>query len=143
MPMSTTNHFIFHKIPLIRTHSKYTPSLMRLQNPGRIQPLSLCHPIAPGVTHQYDNIALYICRLPNRLLAPFIFLAIMWVMFQLTFTIGAPFQDAIDQLFGYIAESVAGAIPNEYLASFICDGIIGGVGGVLTFLPINFHLLAK
>ena len=72
----------------------------------------------------------------NRLLAPFIFLIIMWAMFQLTFTIGAPFQDAIDQLFGYIAESVAGAIPNEYLASFICDGIIGGVGGVLTFLPI-------
>ncbi|MBO6110912.1 MAG: ferrous iron transport protein B, partial [Methanobrevibacter sp.] len=72
----------------------------------------------------------------NRLLAPFIFIGIMFVMFQLTFTIGAPFQDAIDQLFGYIAESVAGAIPNEYLASFICDGIIGGVGGVLTFLPI-------
>jgi len=72
----------------------------------------------------------------NRLLAPFIFIGIMFVMFQLTFTIGAPFQDAIDQLFGSIAEAVAGAIPNEYLASFICDGIIGGVGGVLTFLPI-------
>ena len=72
----------------------------------------------------------------NRLLAPFIFFGIMFVMFQLTFTIGAPFQDAIDQLFGSLAEAVAGAIPNEYLASFICDGIIGGVGGVLTFLPI-------
>ena len=72
----------------------------------------------------------------NRLLAPFIFLGIMFVMFQLTFTIGAPFQDAIDQLFGALAEAVAGVIPNEYLASFICDGIIGGVGGVLTFLPI-------
>ena len=72
----------------------------------------------------------------NRLLAPFIFLGIMFVMFQLTFTIGAPFQDAIDQLFGSLAEAVAGAIPNEYLASFVCDGIIGGVGGVLTFLPI-------
>ena len=72
----------------------------------------------------------------NRLLAPFIFLGIMFVMFQLTFTIGAPFQDAIDQLFGSLAEAVAGVIPNEYLASFICDGIIGGVGGVLTFLPI-------
>jgi len=72
----------------------------------------------------------------NRLLAPFIFIGIMFVMFQLTFTIGAPFQDAIDQLFGSLAEAVAGAIPNEYLASFICDGIIGGVGGVLTFLPI-------
>ena len=69
MPMSTINHFIFHKIPLTRTHSKYTPSLMHLQNPGRIHH-SPCHPIAPGVTHQYDNIALCICRLPNRLLAP-------------------------------------------------------------------------
>ena len=72
----------------------------------------------------------------NRLLAPFIFLIIMWVMFQLTFTVGAPFQDMIDEAFGALGEMVAGYIANEYLASFICDGIIGGVGGVLTFLPI-------
>ena len=72
----------------------------------------------------------------NRLLAPFIFLIIMWVMFQLTFTIGAPFQDMIDEAFGALGEFVAGFIANEYLSSFICDGIIGGVGGVLTFLPI-------
>ena len=72
----------------------------------------------------------------NRLLAPFIFIIIMWVMFQLTFTVGAPFQDMIDEAFGALAEMVAGYIANEYLASFICDGIIGGVGGVLTFLPI-------
>ncbi len=72
----------------------------------------------------------------NRILAPIIFIVIMWVLFQLTFTIGAPFQDMIDELFGMIAEAVAAFIPNEYLASFICDGIIGGVGGVLTFLPI-------
>ena len=72
----------------------------------------------------------------NRLLAPFIFIVIMWVMFQLTFTIGAPFQDMIDEAFGALGEFVAGFIANEYLSSFICDGIIGGVGGVLTFLPI-------
>lgn len=72
----------------------------------------------------------------NRLLAPFIFLFIMWAMFQLTFTIGAPFQDMIDEAFGALGEYVAGFIANEYLASFICKGIIGGVGGVLTFLPI-------
>ena len=71
-----------------------------------------------------------------RILAPFIFIIIMWTMFQLTFTIGAPFQDMIDVAFGSISEFVAGFIANEYLASFICDGIIGGVGGVLTFLPI-------
>ena len=72
----------------------------------------------------------------NRILAPFIFIIIMWVMFQLTFTIGAPFQDMIDQAFGALGEFIGGFIANEYLASFICDGIIGGVGGVLTFLPI-------
>ena len=72
----------------------------------------------------------------NRLLAPFIFIIIMWVMFQLTFTVGAPFQDMIDEAFGSLAEFVAGFIANEYLSSFICDAVIGGVGGVLTFLPI-------
>ena len=72
----------------------------------------------------------------NRILAPIIFIVIMWVMFQLTFTIGAPFQDMIDEAFGALGGFVAGFISNEYLASFICDGIIGGVGGVLTFLPI-------
>ena len=72
----------------------------------------------------------------NRLLAPFIFIIIMYAMFQFTYTLGAPFQDMIDEGFGMLAEWVAGFIANEYLASFICDGIIGGVGGVLTFLPI-------
>ena len=72
----------------------------------------------------------------NRILAPFIFVIIMWAMFQLTFTIGAPFQDMIDGAFGSLGEFVATFISNEYLSSFICDGIIGGVGGVLTFLPI-------
>ena len=72
----------------------------------------------------------------NRLLAPFIFAFIMYVMFQLTFTIGAPFQDLIDEGFGMLAEAVAGFIGEGLLSSFVCDGIIGGVGGVLTFLPI-------
>ena len=72
----------------------------------------------------------------NRILAIPIFIVIMWSMFQFTYTIGAPFQDMIDEGFGMLAEWVAGFIANEYLASFICDGIIGGVGAVLTFLPI-------
>ncbi len=72
----------------------------------------------------------------NRILAIPIFLVIMYAMFEFTYTLGAPFQDMIDVAFGSLAEWVAGFIANEYLASFICDGIIGGVGGVLTFLPI-------
>ncbi|MBQ6511294.1 ferrous iron transport protein B [Methanobrevibacter sp.] len=72
----------------------------------------------------------------NRILAIPIFLVIMYAMFQFTYTLGAPFQDLIDEAFGMLGEWVGGFIANEYLASLICDGIIGGVGGVLTFLPI-------
>ena len=72
----------------------------------------------------------------NRLLAPFIFLGIMFLMFHLTYTISAPFQGMIDDGFIMLADFVSGYIANEYLRSFICDGIIGGVGGVLVFLPI-------
>lgn len=72
----------------------------------------------------------------NRILAPFIFIILMWAMFQLTFTVGAPFQDMIDQAFGMLSEWVATFLGEGLLSSFVCDGIIGGVGGVLTFLPI-------
>ncbi|MGX8693455.1 MAG: ferrous iron transport protein B [Methanobrevibacter sp.] len=72
----------------------------------------------------------------NRILAIPIFLVIMYAMFQFTYTLGAPFQDLIDEAFGMLGEWVGGFIANEYLASLIRDGIIGGVGGVLTFLPI-------
>ena len=72
----------------------------------------------------------------NRILAPFIFIIIMWTMFQLTFTIGAPFQDMVGGFFDALKEATGVYISNEFLSSFICDGIIGGVGGVLEFLPI-------
>lgn len=56
-------------------------------------------------------------------------------MFQITFTVAAPFQDMIDEGFGILGEMVAAALGDGMLTSFIVDGIIGGVGGVLVFLP--------
>ena len=72
----------------------------------------------------------------NRLLAPFIFIGIMFLMFQITYTLSEPFETLIGQGFELLADFVAGYISNPYLCSFLCDGIIGGVGGVLVFLPI-------
>ena len=71
----------------------------------------------------------------NRLLGFPIFLIIMYLMFQITFTVAAPFQDWIDEGFGILGEMVAAALGDGMLTSFIVDGIIGGVGGVLVFLP--------
>ena len=83
-----------------------------------------------SVTDKIDKIV------TNRILAPFIFILIMFAMFQLTFTIGAPFQDMIDKAFVGLGAWVATFLGEGWLSSLICDGIIGGVGGVLTFLPI-------
>jgi len=71
----------------------------------------------------------------NRILAPFIFIFIMFLLFHLTFTISTPFCDFIDEWFAWFGEYLAGAVGNEILGSLLQNGIIGGVGGVLVFLP--------
>ena len=76
----------------------------------------------------------------NRILALPIFAIVMLFMFILTFFISAPFCDAIDALFNLLADYIAANVSNQYLVSFLCDGIIGGVGGVLVFLPQIFLL---
>ncbi|WP_409199884.1 ferrous iron transport protein B [Methanobrevibacter sp. DSM 116169] len=72
----------------------------------------------------------------NRILGLPIFAIIMFLVFHITFTLGAPLQDALDEGFGMLGEAVAGALGDSWFSSLIVDGIIGGVGGVLVFLPI-------
>jgi ferrous iron transport protein B len=64
-----------------------------------------------------------------------IFIAIMWLMFQTTFTLGAWPMVWIESLFGWLGGVVSGALPEGTLHELIVDGIIGGVGGVIVFLP--------
>ncbi|MBR2558742.1 MAG: ferrous iron transport protein B, partial [Methanobrevibacter sp.] len=84
----------------------------------------------PSMSDKIDRIV------TNRLLAPFIFIIIMWVMFQITFTVAEPFEELIDQGFVILSQWVGSFITNPTASSLVCDGIIGGVGGVLIFLPI-------
>jgi len=82
--------------------------------------------------------------LTNKYLGIPIFLALMWAAFELTFTFSTPFMDIIDTFFASLAEGVATSIPG-LLGSLIGNGIIGGVGFVLVFIPpifILFLLLA-
>ena len=72
----------------------------------------------------------------NRILAIPIFVILMYFMFEVTYGLGSPFQELIEKGFGMLSGFVAGFIPNHYLSSFICDAVIGGVGGVISFLPI-------
>ncbi|MCC7554407.1 MAG: ferrous iron transport protein B [Methanobacteriaceae archaeon] len=72
----------------------------------------------------------------NRILGLPIFLVVMYLIFEITFTVGAPFQDLLDEGFGLLGEAVASFFGEGWFTSLIVDGIIGGVGGVLVFLPI-------
>ncbi|HHO56998.1 MAG TPA: ferrous iron transport protein B, partial [Thermoplasmatales archaeon] len=69
-----------------------------------------------------------------------IFFVIMWLAFKLTFDVAAPFTLLIEKLFDELGKWVVGSIPNETMASLIGEGIIGGVGSVLVFVP-NIFLL--
>jgi len=76
----------------------------------------------------------------NRILGLPIFLLVVWAIFQLTFTLGAPLMWALERLFSLFGSAIKPLLPNETLRSIVIDGIIAGVGGVLVFLP-NIVLL--
>ncbi|RDU63542.1 ferrous iron transport protein B [Helicobacter sp. MIT 14-3879] len=76
----------------------------------------------------------------NRYIGIPIFLFFMWLLFNLTFSIGGYPQGWIEGLFAYFGETIKNNISNEAFASLIADGVIGGVGTVLSFLPLILML---
>lgn len=64
-----------------------------------------------------------------------IFFLLMYLMFFCTFYIGQYPMDWIDALVELLGELVGGLMPDGPLKDLIADGIIGGVGGVIVFLP--------
>lgn len=65
---------------------------------------------------------------------PFFFF-LMWVMFKTTFTLGAIPMDWINLLFSNIQSFLSTKLPTNLYSSILIDGIIGGVGATLIFLP--------
>ena len=79
----------------------------------------------------------------NRVLGMPIFLATMYAVFYVTFTVAEKPMEWIEGGFGWLGDAVSGFWPvgtDSILQSLIVDGVIGGVGGVLVFLP-NIVLL--
>ncbi len=84
--------------------------------------------------------------LTNRLLGIPIFLAIMYFLFELSFSwVGSPLSDLLDvlineKLAAWTIEVMTAAGAADWLSSLLVDGVIAGVGGVLVFVPIIFTL---
>jgi ferrous iron transport protein B len=75
----------------------------------------------------------------HRYLGLPIFIVVMWAMFHFTFEISLVFMEMITQFFAWLG-TFTSMIPNPLVASLATDGILGGVGFILTFVPPIFFL---
>ncbi len=79
----------------------------------------------------------------NRILGLPIFLILMYLVFFLTFKMGKYPMGWLEWLFEWSGQAIAGLWPagsESWLRSLLVDGVVGGVGGVIVFLP-NILLL--
>ena len=95
----------------------------------------LTKPATEKVTtsHKIDQVLLH------RIWGIPIFLGIMYGLFQFVFNAAAPLTDLIKAGLSQLAETAAGASP-AWWGSLLSEGIIGGVGSVLSFVPNIFFL---
>ena len=97
---------------------------------------------------QQDRITTVVDRvLLNPVLGSLVFFAIMFFFFQAIFTWAEPFKGAIEDGFEYLGQLVHEWLDQSHplIAGLLGDGLIGGVGAVLTFIPqiiIMFLIIA-
>ncbi|MCR5159483.1 MAG: ferrous iron transport protein B [Prevotella sp.] len=81
------------------------------------------------VTHTIDRV------LSSKFFGFPIFFAILFVMFQTTFALGQYPMDWIDAGVEWLGEWIGATLEEGPLRSMLVDGVIGGVGAVIVFLP--------
>jgi ferrous iron transport protein B len=69
-----------------------------------------------------------------------VFLALMYLAFNLAFETIQPLSDLLENAFSRLADLVRARLGDGMIASMLADGILGGVGAVLTFIPNIFAL---
>ena len=141
-------------IPELREHLTEIPDWQRPPLPAPTSPSEVASwadsilDAADYQAPQQDRITTAVDRvLLNPVLGSLVFFAIMYVFFQAIFTWAAPLQDAVEGGFSALGELVHGWLDESHplLAGLLGDGLIGGVGSVLTFVPqiiIMFLIIA-
>ncbi|PLX01367.1 MAG: ferrous iron transport protein B [Marinilabiliales bacterium] len=73
--------------------------------------------------------------LTGRLLSYPVFLLAMWVMFQTTFLLGDYPMQWIEKGVAFLGDILVKYLPEGMFRDMLVDGLLGGVGGVIVFLP--------
>lgn len=96
--------------------------------------------VGSNITEKIDKV------LANGIVALPLLVLALYLVFEITFAwIGQPIADELDVLinedfYGWADEALTSIGVAGWLHSLVCDGIIAGVGGVLTFVPLIFTL---
>lgn len=92
--------------------------------------------VMPDTRHPSHDFSV---RLDNIFLHPvlggFIMLAILFAVFQSVYSLSEVPMGWIESATGALSEAISANIPDGLLKNLLVDGVIAGVGGVLTFLP--------
>jgi ferrous iron transport protein B len=90
-------------------------------------------------SHRYADTDDVTRRVDDILLHPVwgtaVFLAVMFLFFQALFGLAAPLQGYVESGFDQLSGLVSDHVTNRWLAGLLGDALIGGVGGVLVFVP--------
>ena len=74
--------------------------------------------------------------LTQQFMGPAIMVGVLYSIFYITFAIGEIPMGWVEMFFEWLSGTVGGAMPEGLAQSLVVDGIIGGVGGVLGFVPL-------
>jgi len=96
---------------------------------AKMEVMSIKSMKAKNMTQKIDNLLI------NKILGIPLFLFFMWALFQLTFELGSVPMDYIDAAFGWLGDQAKFILGDGELGSLVADGMIGGVGAVIMFLP--------
>lgn len=96
---------------------------------------ALAECVVPGERHINYTTPIIDAIVTNKLFGFPLFLAIMFFIFWATFFVGQYPMEWIEAGVSWLSTEVSGLMPDGILKDLIADGIIGGVGGVIVFLP--------
>ncbi len=80
--------------------------------------------------------------LTNAFLGPLIMIGVLYLMFQVTFTVGDYPKGWVEDGFKWLGDTCTMLLPEGFAQSLIVDGIIAGVGGVVSFVPLILIMFA-
>ena len=97
------------------------------------------HSVAARSSYHAPEPSLWGRRLDRMFLhplgGPLIFLAVVVAVFQSIFTLAVPLMDAVESAIGVSAGWIGALLPDSMLKGLLLDGVWGGVGAVVVFLP--------